>query len=221
MPSAYLQGCCYNAGVATLILHKNLTSDGFLSVTCPNADDYVIATLNFASATAWVKGYNGEFAGMLFALQPGNVNAFVVPNANAAEVFINHQHYNLNAAGYFVKTNPRQIYHASNSSASPTDYQPGAHLIRIGPTRVGLIQRFLVPHEYGHSFHFEAIDPWVETSYYCGPNGHHLDSAYTSSCAYIEGFADFFAVKMHTLADGHTGNTYGLNRPGFAGDSII
>lgn len=50
---------------------------------------------------------------------------------------------------------------------------------------------FVMAHEYGHAFHYQAID--YPRSYDCR-GIHNFGTAATHSCGFVEGFADFFAA---------------------------
>ncbi len=51
---------------------------------------------------------------------------------------------------------------------------------------------FKVLHEYGHAFHYVAIEPWG--SYTCRNGTHAFETENSLSCAFVEGFAHFFAA---------------------------
>ncbi len=126
-----------------------------------------------------------------------------VINNDAAQVFLNHLRYNVAASAMFGRSRGPITYRVSNGAVSATNYQPGLDYIRIGPNqaidRGGVIN---VVHEYGHAFHYVAIEPWA--TYQCGSpdNYHDPDLPYTTSCAFVEGFADFFAARVINSIDG-------------------
>ena len=119
---------------------------------------------------------------------------------NAANDYAAHAHVLLNryvpiAEGRFGMTRPRVpvIVHPTDSTFA-INYNQVHDTIRTNYTRVFTQDgRFVTVHEYGHSYQWSAIEPWMR--YYCSPNGEHfIDRQYEFSCAYVEGFATFFAV---------------------------
>lgn len=72
-------------------------------------------------------------------------------------------------------------------------YDSGTDIIHQSRTCVfGDYGTFVTLHEYGHAFHYKALEPW--RSYTCNSPTHAPDVAYTLSCGFVEGFGDFFAV---------------------------
>lgn len=128
-------------------------------------------------------------------------------------MFLNHQRYNSIAAALFGRTRGQISYRVSNGPAFPTNYTTGQDVIRIGPNsawgRNGVV---IVVHEYGHAFHYVAIDPWVANSFSCQSPYHVPNLPYTTSCAYVEGFADFFAARVINEVDGVQSFGDGLNQ---------
>lgn len=86
-----------------------------------------------------------------------------------------------------------QIRYFVHSGTSGTEYNASQDFIRIRYEHVwGPFGTFVISHEYGHAFHWAAIDPWI--GYSCPT--HDLHTEENSACAYVEGFADFFAVQV-------------------------
>ena len=135
-------------------------------------------------------------------------------------VFRYHQINNLQAPGLFRRSRG-QIKYVVTLGASGSRYESGSDLIYIGNYWNGY-GRFTTPHEYHHAFHYTAIDPW--RTYQCVDNDHGFYTYETTSCAYIEGFADFFSFWMQRndtdptklfLNDGIESNpNNGGNQPG-------
>lgn len=51
---------------------------------------------------------------------------------------------------------------------------------------------FTVMHEYGHAYHYAALEPW--RTYSCPNGSHSVEQSTNLQCAFVEGFADFFSV---------------------------
>ncbi|MCC6242684.1 MAG: hypothetical protein IT353_07565 [Gemmatimonadaceae bacterium] len=190
---------------------------GAFAVSCASDAWSISVTASLSSASAVVNDHNNTFAGAtgwITLLDFGLQVPLAVINNDAAQVFLNHQRYNTVAASLFGRSRGALTYRVSNSTATATNYAAGSDFVRIGPNvawgRNGI---FAVTHEYGHAFHYGAVDPWVLTSYYCSPNGvHNPDQPYTTACAYIEGFADFFAARVVNSVDGSLANADFLNQ---------
>ncbi|MBY0491919.1 MAG: hypothetical protein K2R93_18910 [Gemmatimonadaceae bacterium] len=209
VPNAKVTGHCSTVGGTSLGYWEVVAdSGGAFSVDCP-ADafsTYVVAYLSNESAE--VNGYNNSWSGangwislMDFGLQVD----LSVANNQAAHVFRLHQQYNEYAATLFGRSRSQLNWRASNSTAQTTAFIAASDYIRTHPDDVwGTLGKFIVTHEYGHAFHYVALEPW--STYTCGLNGRHVaDSAYTASCAFVEGFADFYAARMRNVVEGSSG----------------
>ena len=53
---------------------------------------------------------------------------------------------------------------------------------------------FTSAHEYGHAYQYVAIDEWGDNN--CTNNKHFFTETENLSCAFVEGFADFFAMWL-------------------------
>ncbi len=135
---------------------------------------------------------------------PVNTNFNIAANAtdtltilsDAAKVFINHA-WNGAAPYLFGRSRGQMRYVVHSGVAGSSHYNPSADVIHIYSGSVwGGHGEFDVAHEYGHAFHYTAIDPWSSLDCSPGGAGHSFNSVETSSCAYVEGFADFFAAVM-------------------------
>lgn len=184
---------------------------GAFAVSCPSDAWSINVTAALSSSSAVVNNHNNTFAGAtgwISLLDFGLQVPLAVNNNDAAQVFLNHQRYNSVAASLFGRSRGALTYRVSNSTDTGTNYAAGSDFVRIAPNAAwGRNGIFVVAHEYGHAFHYAAVDPWVLTSYYCSPNGQHLaDQPYTTGCAYVEGFADFFAARVVNSVDGSLAN---------------
>ena len=101
------------------------------------------------------------------------------------------------AVGRFGRSRPQvPVWVANPAGNHKVNYSPSEDVIRLHPDRLtGLGAEdgaFTVLHEYGHAFHYRAIEPWA--SYNCNSDEHYVDRPCTLSCAFVEGFADFFSA---------------------------
>lgn len=96
----------------------------------------------------------------------------------------------------FGASRARLTYLVNNvtTTTSPTHYLAGPDEVELNHNAVfSEYGRFTIMHEYGHAYHYKAIEPWaVSTSYCAGSPSHSIDQAYDYNCAFVEGFADFF-----------------------------
>ena len=77
---------------------------------------------------------------------------------------------------------------------------------------------FVTVHEYGHAYHYVAIEPWPNT-YGCAPGGHQPAVPYSLACAFVEGFADFFAgwILANRLTSAYGYSDYNWEYRSYAG----
>ena len=199
---------------------------GEFSVTCPEDQTFQVAiSANLQAAGVEVRSHQNWYAGATGAFwvdeYGGERIDFPVNNNEAAQVFKNHVRYNTGASALFGRTRSPITYRVSNSVAGITVYDPAQDIIRIFPDRVwGRDGVSVVAHEYGHAFHFVAIDPWIATGTAsscitpASPSGaHQAGTPYTTGCAYVEGFADFFAARVINVVDGFTAWLDPLSQP--------
>jgi hypothetical protein len=93
-----------------------------------------------------------------------------------------------------LKRSTRLPIRVSTGTTDTTNYFPNEDLIRQNYSRVfNEYGTFVTVHEYGHAFHWKAIEP--PASYYCNAqNQHAVNVQYNFNCAFVEGFADFFSM---------------------------
>lgn len=98
----------------------------------------------------------------------------------------------------FGASRPRLTYLVNNvpSVNTPTRYNAGPDEVELNHDAVfGEYGRFTTMHEYGHAYHYTAIERWaVNTNYCAGSPSHSIDGQYDYNCAFVEGFADFFGT---------------------------
>ncbi len=217
VPSVRVTGYCSTvAGVPLSGFDVGADAQGAFAVSCSDDAFSINVTATLSSSTLQVNNYNNAFSGAVGWISVWDFGAQVplaVNNNAAAQVFINHQRYNVVAAGMFNRARGPVTYRVSDGPALATNYDSPGDYVRIGPNmawgRNGIVN---VVHEYGHAFHFVAIDPWVALSFGCGSPTHYPEVPYNTSCAYVEGFADFFAARIINSADGSASNGDGLSQ---------
>lgn len=159
-------------------------------------------TLNppsLSSTTAYVEGAGGTAVGSALNVYGSSSSTldYRLSNDHAGRTFDLLSQYGPTVPARFggYTRNPVLVY--VSTAGSDTDGCDGAYLSvdRIDLTRTcvfGNYGTFVVLHEYGHAYQYKALEP--ERSYTCNSTDHFVDSAYTLSCAYVEGFADFFSA---------------------------
>lgn len=214
MRSVWIQGCCQRqtTGAITAYIAQSTTALGHFSYTCPNSTDYVVARAYLSSSTADVYGPSGANAGAPMYITPSIPKQFLITNNNAGLAFFTHQLYNDVAPAYFGASRGKIRYEVNNVAPQLGAYFSGSDKITFGAEYFGDGMKAVVTHEYGHAFHWAAIDNWVSTSGCVG--NHFKDVPNTTGCAYKEGFADFFSALMRSHVDGSFSSIW------FAPDSL-
>jgi hypothetical protein len=193
---------------------RRTDTNGKYSFTCTSGIfDGRIDLRNFY---ADVYGAGGEAAGVAYFNEGQGANRYLKAyNRFAAYVFATYRRYVPVAESRFGVYRPSAItaWVAAADSTYPIRYCdqatsgcPQGNLIQQNYTRTfGSDGTYVTMHEYGHAFHYAAIER--PASYYCSTTGvHYIDTPYTLSCAFVEGFATFFAVWL--LGDRLTNQYY-------------
>jgi hypothetical protein len=200
-------------------------ADGSFAFTCSSG--YFDGSVRLRDIYSEVMSPGQVIAGVSY-FNEGTVNntRLVAANQYAAHVFVTLRQYVPTAEARFGnRWRPRLpvLVHATDATF-PIHYDQTQDTMRTNHSRVfNEDGRFVTMHEYGHSYHYRAIERW--NSYYCSPGGtHHTHLPYTLSCAFVEGFATFFAVWVagNELTTGyHTDN--GIETQTFYtnGDGVI
>lgn len=187
---------------------------GTFTVQCPTGYDYVDGRVNLEDVHSHTLGPGGNFPGVYFEEYTGQTVELVVGNDHAAHFFLNLEKYAPIGANKFDHS--RSKVHAWVWDHSDT---VGSHYDQIADRIVAAFgdvfnERgdFVAAHEYGHAFHYVALEQW--NYYFCSDSGtHYMGTEYTPSCAFVEGFGDFFAgwVADADLIAG-AGSDYDLER---------
>ncbi|HEX6750999.1 MAG TPA: hypothetical protein VF092_27165 [Longimicrobium sp.] len=195
VPNAEVSVTCLNSSYAPLNSFTVATAaDGSFSFSCSSG--IYDASISLRNRIAHVVSPGQANAGVSYFNEGNGAN----PSFTAANNYAAHAHVLLNqyvpvAESRFGLSRGRVpvIVHPTDS-AFAINYNQTQDTIRLNYTRVFTEDgRFVTIHEYGHAYHWAAIEPW--SNYYCSPNGeHYIDRQYQWSCAFVEGFATFFAV---------------------------
>jgi hypothetical protein len=168
---------------------------GSFAYTCPADKPYTRTNINMINTYAYVGGRDGQFAGAGFSGANGGVfNGLLVANDGAGWVHDNLKVVVPRAFAKFSRSRARvTVYVSETDPGYGGVYFASPDRIELGPdhlyTQYGI---FTVAHEYGHAFHWKAIEaPYSST---CNPEEHEIHLLNTAACAFKEGFADFFAV---------------------------
>lgn len=196
---------CRTSTGATQRLNFTVTADGLFTFTC--ASGLYTGRIDLRNADADVYGHGGAFAGATFDQTLGPQPSLQAQNQYAGYVFSTLTKHIPAAKSRFGRQRPSAV------TAWVSDYDAGYPIqycqainTAFGCTRADVIMSnharvfdedgiFVTMHEYGHSFHHKAIEA-LPTSYGCDPNGHAYDVPYNLSCAFVEGFADFFSAWL-------------------------
>lgn len=102
---------------------------------------------------------------------------------------------------------------------------PGVDVIRSNFTRVfssGVSAKwdglFVSLHEYGHGYHYYAVEDWASGAGICSNGSHGWEETENLGCAFVEGLADWFSMVTigPTIDNAPYGGDYGLeNNLGF------
>ncbi len=204
-----------NAAVTINCLDNNLwplrsyptttSADGSFLIDCPYA--YYDGSISLTNTQVNVQGPGNEAAGVIYFDERDGPNPQLLAlNSTAAQAFVTLNRYVPIGNQRFAATRPRiNVYASDNNSAYKIRYHPTGDSITLNYTRVyGEDGTFVTMHEYGHAYMWVAIEkPYYYT---CGTTEHPISNATTLSCAYVEGFADFYATWL--AGDVLTNTTY-------------
>ena len=125
----------------------------------------------------------------------GGSGSHFIPSSDGGRVWANLITTIGNSTAHFARTRPKVPVDVVTSGE--TYYSPASDVIRIDHSRIWGQDGFRVAaHEYGHGFHEKALGGMQWAPGQCPAAGHWLNGAYGLKCAYVEGFAQFFAALM-------------------------
>ncbi len=185
---------CRGADQSTVSLPDTTTgADGGFVLTCPDTHPAATGTVSLTGEFASVAMGAGPVVNQSFDLA-GNV---VFPRG-PGRTFATMAYIGPIARQRFGVSRPaiRIALDVADVAGVGGRYRASDDRIDFGPARLGGSEAeqefFLIAHEYGHAFHYVAIEPWA--SYRCEGGIHAFRVANTLSCAFVEGFAHFFAA---------------------------
>ena len=185
-----------------------VNANGSFSMTCNQGFERMSFNVGFYDlVNVEVRGKNGVGAGGSagYFLDGGTVEFHVI-NDYAAHVFSILRESIPRAVSMFGRSRSvTQVYVNNQDTTGGINYNTGDDIIRTNLTRVFTQDgHFVTNHEYGHAFQYKAIENW--TGYACTNNQHSISVPNQLSCAFVEGFADFFSgwVGGPTLTVGWT-----------------
>ena len=168
-------------------------SDGSFSFSCTTG--LYRATIHLQNTSVRVTNQDGSVAGVNFTEAVGANPSLQANNYYAGHVFwLLNRYVPVAEQRFGVKRTAQLPIRVSTGTTDTTNYFPNEDLIRQNKARVfHEYGTFVTVHEYGHAFHWKAIEK--PASYYCNPqNQHSISGQYNFNCAFVEGFADFFAM---------------------------
>ena len=211
-------------------------ANGYFYITCPETYPYYkfqFVRVALHSYYLDVRGKDGATAGTPVDYVSG-YKEIRVANDHAAHAFKQLNAKVSTAEQRFGRyARPVSAYVSHNDPSYGIYYSPGQSRIYTNYTRLtGQDGWFVTIHEYGHHFQEKSIE--AAASYSCTNNSHGWTETENLSCAYSEGFADFFAmwVAGDRLSTAPYGGDYGIENnldgypygsptnPPYAGDGV-
>ncbi len=185
-------------------LNFTVAADGTFGFTC--ASGVYTGRIDLRNADADVYGHGGAFAGATFDQYTGAYPSLQASNQYAGYVFSTMARHIPTARARFGRSRPVITAWVSDYDTNyPIQYCPTINTA-FGCTRADVVMSnfkrvfgedgiFVTMHEYGHAYHHRAIEA-LPSSYSCNPSGHYYDVPHNLSCAFVEGFADFFSAWL-------------------------
>ena len=197
IPGASIQGYCKVGSTNVYYYSTGTNSAGQFSIACPAGSTSYGGVAKLESPAARI-AYGFLNLWLDFPLDiDANVTDTISVIPEMGAVYRYHQIYNLQATTEFLRTRGQMKYVVNPGSNAASKYDTGSDWIQINAGAYwDAFGHFATPHEFGHAFHYTAIDRWRSSSYSCVDNDHGFHTFETTSCAYVEGFADFFAFWM-------------------------
>lgn len=173
-------------------------SNGTWSVQCPSgiayAWDYVDGNIYPDGQYADVRNHNNvSVATPFLGYDNDNLTIHAASNPQGFVLSVLEE-YAPQAASRFGRSRGKVVVHVHDADSSfGANYQYDQDFIRTNYNRTKNSTGFVsVLHEYGHAFHYYAIEPWQ--GHECSPPDHAWDEIEHIRCAFVEGFGNFFAA---------------------------
>lgn len=200
IPYANISGYCIDVQYGTPTMYVSTTTDvlGRFTVTCYGTDSHFLGNYSLQNNTAKVPDSHAAFYVGLGGTIPSDV---YVARDRAARVYLVHNRY-LNSgevASRFGVDRPLVEYVVSSTPGTGgAEYDRSTDKIFIGYNlpMISNAVTFTILHEYAHAFHYVAMEAPV--GYFCSSpnNDHGINQALTASCAFVEGFGNFFSAWL-------------------------
>jgi hypothetical protein len=181
VPGAQAEIKCLNTSYAVhSTLYPTVNADGSFTFTCPYG--YFDGTVRLRDWYSDVLRESRQPAGVDYFWE-GTARRLVASSNYAAHVFVTLRQYVPTAESRFGgRWRSRLPVVVSDT-------------VRTNYSRIfGEDGRFVTMHEYGHAYQWGAIEQW--NNYGSCPSPHYTTQFSNRGCAYVEGFATFFAVWM-------------------------
>jgi hypothetical protein len=196
VPDALISAVCYDFNSRPTSTQRTARTDasGYFSVQCLSNHAGARVSWSFSNGYADVKGANGAAAGGITSISNGGYRDLISINDHAARVYLRlSQYIPVGNARFGRSRGPVQIWASNLPADSITRYVLSADRIEYGSRRVfGADGEFVVMHEYGHAYHYYAIEPYTQNC----PSPHPIDALTNFNCAFHEAFADVYAVWL-------------------------
>ena len=173
-------------------------SNGTWSVQCPTGVayewDYVDGNIYPDGQYADVRNHNNvSVASSFLGYDNDNLEIHAASNPQGFVLSVLDE-YAPQAATRFGRSRGKVVVRVHDSDSTfGANYQQDLDFVRTNYRRVFNSPGFIsVLHEYGHAFHFTAIEPWQSNE--CTPPNHLWGEIENIGCAFVEGFASFFAA---------------------------
>jgi hypothetical protein len=205
LPGALVEAQCLNWDLDPIAYYTTRTNEsGAYAVQCPVGTEYMEGSITFNDSYSDSRGPGGAVAGGSFQGTDGSTGVVVrAGNDYAAKAFRTITEKAPVAMSRFGYSRGQIDVWVSSSS-----YSYGVYYCSLtGPTCAqadviytnysivfGEQGSFSVMHEYGHGFHYVALEPWNAYSCTGDPPSHGWTEQENLSCAFVEGFADFFSM---------------------------
>jgi len=194
LQNVLIDGYCTYAGFNVGHFTLATNSAGQFSVTCPSYATKFQGLAKLESSSARIGWLNGSTYANFNIDIDANATDTIATIPEMGVVFRNHQLYNLQAPSVFGRSMGQIKYIVNPGEDSSSYFDYGSNVYMYSRSYWNPFGRFVTAHEYGHAFHWKAIEQW--RTYACVGDEHDFHTVETSSCAYVEGFADFFAFWM-------------------------
>jgi hypothetical protein len=199
LPGALVTGivCLGASGDSTVLADQRTADDGTFEIDCPPAEPRARGRVELSGDFVIVADSVGRPTGVAFDAESGPSHDVSFGLAEA-RTFLGIEYVGPIARDQFGATRPPVTvrFDPPGLHAYQSRYDADSDHIELWRASfVGFYAEedfFRVAHEYGHAFHYVAIEPWG--SYRCLNDTHAFHIENTLSCAFVEGFAHFFAA---------------------------